>query len=159
MTQVLRLSSRWNNLLVSLFISIQYIVSVSGKISPHSFEMFFHKPTTNLFVLSLVFPNNSVLTFWKGAFQDHLWQKLSFSSQFLLFHLSIVYFFLPEALWCCSPRPIILFRQDHVLSFANSFNRSVVSSLQFLFILSSFLLFSTRVLSKLYHYYAFAVLF
>ena len=67
MIQVLHLSSRWNNLLVSLFISIQFIVSVSGKISPHSFEMFFHKPTTNLFILFLVFPNNYVLTFLEGC--------------------------------------------------------------------------------------------
>ena len=32
-----------------------------------------------------------------------------------LFQLSIFYFFLPEALRCCSLQPIFLFCQDHVL--------------------------------------------
>ena len=57
----------------------------------------------------------------------------------LLFQLSIFYFFLPEALWCCSLQPVFLFCQDRVLFLVYAFNRSVVSSAQVLSILSSFI--------------------
>ena len=50
---------------------------------------------------------------------------------------SYLLFFLPEALWCCSLRPIILFCQDHV----------------------QFLPFIVGVLSKLYHSFPFSILF
>ena len=67
MTQVFHLSFRWNSFSSPCWYQSNLLVPLVAKISPHSFEMFFHKPTTNLFVLLLVFPNNSVLTFLEGC--------------------------------------------------------------------------------------------
>ena len=56
---------------------------------------------------------------------------------FLLRSFHSIHTFVPEALWCCSLQPIILFCQDRVLFLVYTFNRSVVSSAQVLFAFSS----------------------
>ena len=81
MTQVLHLPSRWNKFLVSLFTSIQSIVSVSGRISPQSWDVF-HKPTSSLLFSLLVFQQLHSTLILRMPFQAHLWQKLPFSSPF-----------------------------------------------------------------------------
>ena len=136
MTQVLNLSSRWNKFLVSLFISIQSIVSVSGRISPHSFEMFSISPLQPC-SFRCWFPNNSVITFLEGCFPS------SFVAEVVIF-FSILYsndlssIFLSEALWCCSLHSSSRFVRTVFFSCLSISNRSVVPSFQVLSILSSF---------------------
>ena len=109
MIQVLHLSSRWNKFLASLFISIQSIVSVSGRTSPQFWDVF-HKPTTSLLFSLLVFQQLRSTLLLKMLF------KLNWDRRccFLLHSFDSILTFVPEALWCCSLRPIILFCQDHV---------------------------------------------
>ena len=116
---------------ISLLTSIQSIVSVSGRISPQFWDVF-HKPTTSLLFSLLVFQQLRSILLLKMLFK-----LISGKRCFLLRYFDFILTFVPEALWCCSLRPIILFCQDHVLLLAYRFNRSVVSSLQVLFILSS----------------------
>ena len=58
----LHLSSRRNQFLVSLFISIQSIVLVSGRISPHNFGMFSISPL-QAYSFCCWFSNNSIRPF------------------------------------------------------------------------------------------------
>ena len=80
------------------------------------------------------FSNNFVLAFGrKRAFSNSFVTEVGIFFSILLFQLSIFYSFVPEALWCC-------FFSHHLewCSFrAYPSNRSVVSSLQVLFIWSS----------------------
>ena len=85
-----------------LFVDLkQAIVFVSGRLWPHSFEMFFHKPTTNLFVSLLVFQQlhynllGRVLSKFTCGKSCHFLLHSFIPAIYLLF-------FLPKALWCCS---------------------------------------------------------
>ena len=97
----------------------------------------FHKTISNLSFSLLVFQQLRSILLCKDAFQVHLWQKLSFSSPFLYPNG------LTSILSLRRHCDVVLFTHHLVLwgscSFhAYPFNRSVVSSLQVLFILSSF---------------------
>ena len=120
MIQLLHLSSQWNKFLVSLFISIQSIVSVSGRISPHSFEMFSISPLQPC-SFCCWFSNNSVLA-----------SVVTVLSQDIVFLRSLhsILTFVPEALWCSSFQPIISFCQRSWSFHAYPFNLSDVSSWQ-----------------------------
>ena len=84
MTQVLHLSFRWNKFFVSLLISIQSIVSVSGWLSPHNFEMFSISPH-QAYSSRCWNSNNSIQPFFvRMLFQIQFWDKLSSSSPFFL---------------------------------------------------------------------------
>ena len=98
MTQVLHLSSRWNKFLVSLFISIQSIVPISGRISPHNFELFSISPL-QVYSFRCWFSNNSVITFLEACFSSSFVAEVGI---FLHSVTAMIYllFCLPEALWC-----------------------------------------------------------
>ena len=119
MTQVVLLSFRRNKFLVSLLRSIKSIVFVSGRISPHSFGMFSISPL-QAYSFRCWFSNNSVITFLEGCFPSSIAAEDGIFLSILSFQWYIFYFFLPEALWCCSPQPIFLFCQDRVHSFCLS---------------------------------------
>ena len=138
MTQVLHLSSRWNKFLVSLLISIQSFVSVSGGLSPHNFEMFSISPL-QAYSFRCWFSNNSVITFLEGCFPSSFVAEVGIFFSILLFQWSIFYSFFRRH---CD---VALFTHHLELwgscSFrAYPFNRSVVSSLQVLFHLIKFCL-------------------
>ena len=135
--------------LISVLLSIQSIVSVSGRISPHNFQKFSKSPL-QAYSFRCWFSNNPVITFLEGCFPSSFVAEVGIFFSILLFQWSTFYSFVPEALWCCSLHPSTRFCQDHVLFFDYPFNRSVVSSLQVLFILSSLFLPSTGVLPKLF---------
>ena len=135
MTQVLHLSSRWNKFSISLLISIQSTVSVSGGLSPHNFEMCSISPHQAC-SFRCWFSNNSVITFLEGCFPSSFVAEFAIFFYILLFQWSIFYYFFRRH---CD---VALFTHHLDLwgscSFrAYPFNRSVVSSLQVLFILSS----------------------
>ena len=127
MTQVLHLSSWWNKFLVSLFISIQSIVFVSGRISPQVLRCL-HKPTKIISFLCWFF-NNSVL----------------------LRSFHCILSFLPEALWYRSLRPIFSFCQDHLLSLLIHLTGVWCHLFNFFSSYQVSFSFSTGVLSKLCH--------
>ena len=136
MTQVLYLSYRWNKFLISLFISIQSIVSSSGRISPHNFEMFFISPL-QAYSFRCWFSNNSTITFLEGCSPSSFVAEVGIFFSILSFQWSIFYYFYQRHF------DVALF--THHLELWGScsfhlypFNRSVVSSSQVLFILSSF---------------------
>ena len=136
MTQVLNLSSRWNKFLVSLFISIQSIVFVSGRISPHNFEKFSIIPL-QVYSLRCWFSNNSVITLLEGCSPSSFVAEVGIFFSILSFQRYIFYSFFRRH---CD---VSLFTHHLELwgscSFRSyPFNRSVVSSSQVLFILSSF---------------------
>ena len=85
----------------------------------------------------------------KDAFSNSFVSEVGIFFSILFFQLSIFYFFLPEALWCCSFQPIISFCQTSCSFHAYPFNRSVVpfcsSSFNFIKFLPSV---STGVLSE-----------
>ena len=132
MTQVLHLSSRWNKFPVSLLISIQSVVSVCGRISPHSFEMFSISPQQAYYFRCCFFPITPFYPSWKGALLAHLWQKLAFFFSILVFRWSIFHSFSRRH---CD---VALFDpSSHLLSkimffpFAYPFDQSVVISFKF----------------------------
>ena len=61
------LSSWWKKFFISLVFSIKVIVSVSGRLSPHNFEMCSISPQQAC-SFRCCFPNNSVITFLEGCF-------------------------------------------------------------------------------------------
>ena len=67
MTQVLQLSSWWKKFLLSSLISNKQLFFVSGRISPHSLEMFSISPL-QAYSFRCWFSNNSVITFLEGCF-------------------------------------------------------------------------------------------
>ena len=123
--------------LFHLFIVLkQAIVSVSGRVSPHSFEMFSISPL-QAYLFRCWFSNDSVITFSEGCFPSSLVVEVGiFSSICYSNDLSSI---LSSGgivmLHSSTHHPI--FVKDHVLSFAYPFNWSVVSSFQVLFILPS----------------------
>ena len=92
--------SRWKRFFISSLISSKQLFFVSGRISPQVLRCF-HKPTTSLFV-SLLFSNNSALTFLEGCFPSLFVVEVGIFFFILLFQQSSFYSFVPEALWCCS---------------------------------------------------------
>ena len=92
---------------------------MSGRLSPHKFEMCSIRPYQD-YSFRCWFSNNSVLAFVVIVLSQDLVSLRSFHST-----LSSI----PEALWCSSLQPIFLFCQDHVLFLTYPFNRSVVSLL------------------------------
>ena len=143
MTHVLHLSSWWNKFLVSLFISIQSIVYVSGRILPHNFEKF---PTTSLFVSLLVFQQ------LRSNLLGRVLSKLicGRSWHFLLqYVIPMIYllFFLPEALWCCSLHSSSRI-EDHVLFMHIQITEVLCHLFKFFSSYQVLHLFSTGVLSE-----------
>ena len=122
---------------VHLFVDLkQSFVSVSGGLSPHNFEKFSISPL-QAYCFRCWFSNNSVLTFLEGGFLSSFVEEVGIFFSILLFQWSIFYYFFRRH---CD---VALFTHHLELwgscSFlAYPFNRSVVSSLQVLFILSSF---------------------
>ena len=120
-----------------LFIDLKLaIVSVSGRLSPHNFEMFSISPL-QAYSFRCWFSNNSVITFLEGCFPSSFVAEVGIFFSILLFQWSIFYSFFRRH---CD---VALFTHHLELwgscSFlAYPFNRSVVSSLQYLFISSSF---------------------
>ena len=120
-----------------LFVDLkQAIVSVSGRLSPHNFEKFSISPL-QAYSFRCWFSNNSVITFLEGCFPSSFVAEVGIFFSILLFQWSIFYSFFRRH---CD---VALFTHHLELwgscSFhAYPFNRSVVSSLQVLFILSSF---------------------
>ena len=91
----------------------QWIVSVSGRLSPHHFEMFAISPQQAC-AFRCWFSNNSVQFFFARMLSKLICGK---SWHFLLHYvIPMIYllFFISEALWGCSRWPIISFCQDHV---------------------------------------------
>ena len=118
-----------------LFVDLkQAIVSVVAELCLN-FEKFFHKCTTSLFFWLLIFQQlryNLLERVLSKLICGRSWHFLLHSVIPMIYLL----FFLPEALWCWS------FHSSSQLWGSCSFraypsNRSVVSSLQILFILSS----------------------
>ena len=108
----------------------------------------FHNPPTSLW-FHCWFSNNSVITFLEGCFPSSFVAEVGIFFSILLFQWSIFYYFFRRH---CD---VALFTHHLELwgscFLAYPFNRRVVSSLQYLFISASFLLFSTGVLSKFCH--------
>ena len=107
-----------------------------------------HKPTTSLFVLLLVFSNNSILTFLEGCFPSSVVAEVGIFFSILLCQWFIFYYFFRRR---CD---VALFTHHLVLSgscyfHAYPFNQSAVSSLQVLPSYQVLPLFSTWVLSQI----------
>ena len=139
-----------------LFVDLKKaIVFVCGRFFTSSSWDVFHKPSTSMFFSLLISQQLCSNLLFKDALSN------SFEVEHVVFFsvLFIAFFHFSRGIVMMLSSLIISYCEDHVLSFAYPFNRSVVSSLQFLFILSSFLLFSTGVFSKLYHSYAFSIFF
>ena len=120
---------------ISLVLSIKSMVSISGRLSPHSLEMFSISPL-QAYSFRCWFSNNSVITFLEGCFPSSFVAEVGIFFSILLFQWSIFYSFFRRH---CD---VALFTHHLELwgscSFhAYPFNRSVVSSAQVLFILSS----------------------
>ena len=121
---------------VLLFVDVKLaIVSVSGRLSPHNFEMFSISPL-QAYSFRFWFSNNSVITFLEGC--------LAFSSPFFYFnYLSSILLFRRHC-------DVVPFNHHLVLSgscsfHAYPFNRSVLPfSFKFFFILSSLASLSNR---------------
>ena len=133
MIQVLHLSSRWDKFLVFLFISIQSCFSWVAGCHLIIWDVF-HKTISRLFFSLLVF-NNSILAFVVTVLSQDLVSLRSGVIVMLLFSLLISACqdhvqFLPFTVE-------VLSKLYQSYSFSILFNRSVVSSPQVLFILSS----------------------
>ena len=128
--------------------SIQSIVSVSGRISPHSSEKFSISPL-QAYSFRCWFSNNSVITFLEGCFPSSFVAEVGIFFSILLFQLSIFLFFRSGGIVVLFFSPIFLFGQDHVLFSVYPFNRSVVPFLlKFFSPYQVFHLFSTEVLPE-----------
>ena len=142
MIQVLSLSPRWKKL--SIFLARNQILFPLVAEFHLKFRDVFHKPTTSLLFSLLVFEQLRSTLLLKMLFKL-IWGR---RYCFLLHSFDSIPTFVPEALWYCPLRPIILSSQDHVLFLAYPFNGSIVPSFQVLPILSRFCLpFPTGVLS------------
>ena len=130
MIQVISLSSWWKKFFISSVLSIILFVSVVAEFRLN-FEKFSISPLQT-YLLRCWFSNNPVVTFLEGCFPSSFVAEVGIFFSVILFRRSIFYSFVPEALWCCSLRPIILFCQDHVIFFLSySFSRSVGFSFEF----------------------------
>ena len=112
-----------------------YYLFCSGRISPQVLRCL-HKPT-RIISFRCWFSNNSIITFFEGCFPSSFVAEIGISFYILLFQWSIFYSFFRRH------GDVALFTHHLELwgscSFrAYPFNRSVVSSLQVLFILSSY---------------------
>ena len=107
------LSYWWKKFFISLVLSIILVVSVVAEFCLY-FEKFSISPL-QAYSFRCWFSNNSVLTFLEGCFPSSFVAEVVIFFSVILFRRSIFYSFIPEALWCCSLRPIILFCQDHVI--------------------------------------------
>ena len=119
-----------------LFIDLkQAIVLVSGRLSPHNFEMCSIRPQQAC-SFRCWFSNNSILTFLEGCFPRSFVAEVGIFFYVLLFQWSIFFSFFRR-------HGDVALLTHHLklwgsCSFhAYPFNQSVVSSLQVLFILSS----------------------
>ena len=126
MTQVLHLSSRWNKFLVSLFMSIQSFVFISGRISPQDFEMFSISPQQAYSFFCRFFPTTPFDPSPKDAFSS------SFEVEYVVFSFVLLIPFLH-----LFRRHCVVARFTHHVKLWRScsfhaypFNRSVVSSFQ-----------------------------
>ena len=116
-------------------------------------------PTKKLFFSLLFFKQLRSILLCKDAFQIQLWYKLSFASLFFSFQWSSFYFFIPESLWCFSLRPIISFRQDHVLSLLIYFTGVLCPLFKFFSSYQALLLFSIGVLSEFFRCHSLPISF
>ena len=137
MIQVICLSTWRKNYFFHLVGVIDYITCFrSGRISPQNFEKFSISPL-QAYSFRCWFSNNSVITFLEGCFPSSFVAEVGIFYSILLFQWSIFYSFF----W--RHGDVALFA-SHLESWrscsfrAYPFNQSVVSSLQVLFILSSF---------------------
>ena len=85
MILVLHLSSRWNNFLVSLSISIQFFFPWVAGCHLIIWDVF-HKTISRLFFSLLVFQQLRSTLLLRMPSQTLLWQKLAFSSPFFYFN-------------------------------------------------------------------------
>ena len=128
MTQVLHLSSRWDKLLISLFISIQFFFPWVAE---------FHLKCWDVSISPLQdysfrcwFSNNSVITFSEGCFPSSFMAEVGISSPFLYSNdLSSIFSYGGMVMLLSSL--IISNCEDRVLFFTYPFNRSVVFSFKF----------------------------
>ena len=97
-----------------LFLPPNQIFSVSGKLSPHNVEMPSISPLqacpSVVGVPTIPFNPSP-----KDAFSGSFVAEVGIVFYIRLSQLSLLYSFVPEALWCCSLQPIFLFCQDRVL--------------------------------------------
>ena len=134
MIQVFSLSSWWKKFFISLVLSIILFVFVVAEFCLN-FEKFLHNPL-QAYSFRCWFSNNSVITFLEGCFPSSFVAEVGIFFSILLFQWSIFYSFFRRH---CD---VALFTHHLELwgscSFhAYPFSRSVVSSAQVLFILSS----------------------
>ena len=120
---------------ISSLLSSDQLFFVSGRLSPHNFELSSISPL-QAYSFRCWFSNNSVITFLEGCFPSSFVAEVGIFFSILLFQWSIFYYFFRRH---CD---VALFTHHLELwgscSFrAYPFNRSVVSSFQVLFILSS----------------------
>ena len=106
MAQVLLLSFRWISLKSPCWYQSNLLFFVSGRISPHSFEMFSISPQ-QAYSFHCWFSNNSVQLFLRRHALSILFARVVISFPDLLCWRSTFFSFVPEALWLCSLRPII----------------------------------------------------
>ena len=156
MTQVLHLSSRWNKLLIFLFIVIQSIVSFSGIISPHNLEMF--SITHNKLTLFVVgFPTTPFDPFPKDAFSSSFVAEAGIFFSILFFnYLSSISFFRRHcdvALF----NPSACFVNIMIFSCLSFLTGLLCPLLKFFSSYQVFLLRSVRMLPKLYQSYSFSI--
>ena len=88
---------------ISLVLSIKSMVSISGRLSPHHFEMFAISPQQAC-AFRCWFSNDSVIAFLKGCFPSSFVAEVGISSP-LCYSNDLSSILLPEALWCCSLHP------------------------------------------------------
>ena len=98
MNQVLHLCSRWNKFIISLFLSFQSIVSVSGRISPQLWDVL-HKPPTSLLFSLLDFQQLCSTLLLNMLFFKLIWGR---RCCFLLCSFDSILLSLTKALRCCS---------------------------------------------------------
>ena len=85
---------------VHLFVDLKLaIVSISGRISPHSLEMCSISPLQT-YSFRCWSSNNFVLTFLEGCFPNSFVAEVDISFSVPLSQQSNFYSFVPEALWC-----------------------------------------------------------
>ena len=138
------LSSWWKNFFIALVLSLKPMASFSGRISPHIFRDVFHKPTTSLLFLLLVFQQLRSTLLLKMFFKL-IWGR---RCCFPLRSFDSILTFILEALYCCYIHPSSCFVKDHVLPFAYPFNRSIMFFIQVLLSYHVLPPFSTEGLSE-----------
>ena len=86
------LFSWWKKFFISLVPSIKSMVSICGRLSPHSLEMFSVNPL-QAYSFRCWFSNNSVITFLEGCFPSSFVAEVGIFFSILLFQWSIFYSF------------------------------------------------------------------